>query len=469
MISKITSPFDDPRRAWESYQPSTEAPWNAARVAHLHRRADLGATWGQLQRDLADGFEPALHRVLGGETQGPGGQPASAFADTVATMEDSARRRPSIERAHMLWLYRLIFTPHPLAEVMTLAWHSHYATSQAKVNSPELMLEQNLTFRRLWRAPISQLHSEILGDGAMLRWLDGLNSTKAQPNENLAREFLELFALGEGHYSERDVREVARALTGYREIDHHQRRDAFDPGDHDSDAKTIVGKTGPWGRDDVVRIVSGQPAAATHIARRLYRTFISNTDQPGPELLAPLADAMRVPGDVDVARGIEFVLRSRLFHSDECRTKRVKSPIELAVGAIRGVEAFAPPPDLVELEIHLTRMGQRLYYPPNVAGWPGGMAWLRGPTLLARANFAAWLTDPSSGLSAGHFRDLAERLGLRNEAAWLDAMAVLLSGPMVTSLCKDELLARVRSEPDPARCHGRILTGLLSLPEGQVG
>ena len=435
----------------------------------MHRRAGLGATWGQLERDLAEGFEPALHRVLDGETQGPGGQPASEFADTVAAMEDSARRRPSIERDLMLWLYRLIFSPHPLAEAMTLAWHSHYATSQAKVNSPELMLEQNQTFRQLWRAPISQLHRKMLGDGAMLRWLDGLNSTKAQPNENLAREFLELFALGEGSYSEHDVREVARALTGYREIDRQRKSDAFDPGDHDSGAKTIFGQTGPWGRDDVVRIVCGQPAAATRIAWRLYRTFISDTAEPSPELLTPLADAMRVPGDVDVARGIEFLLRSRLFHSDECRTKRVKSPVALAIGAIRGSEAFAPPPDLVELEIHLIRMGQRLFYPPNVAGWKGGMTWLRGSTLLSRANFAAWLTDPSSGLSPGHFHDLAERHHLRDAEAWLEAMAVLLSGAAIASDSREKLLTDVRSEPDPARLHGRILTRLLSLPEGQVG
>ncbi len=469
MTSKTTSLFDDPRQAWQPYQPSSDVPWNAARVAHLHRRAGLGATWGQLQRDLAEGFEPSLHRVLEGETQGPGGQPAAAFAETVAAMEDSARRRPSIERALMLWLYRLIYTPHSLAEAMTLAWHSHYATSQAKVNSPDLMLEQNLIFRQLWRAPISQLHRKILGDGAMLRWLDGLGSTKAQPNENLAREFLELFALGVGHYSERDVREVARALTGYRQIDFQQKHDGFDPGDHDSGTKTILGHTGPWGRDDVVRIVCGQPAAATHIARRLYRTFISDFDEPDSELLAPLADAIRVPGDVDVARGIELVLRSRLLHSDEFRTKRVKSPVALAIGAIRGSAAFAPPPDLVELEIHLTRMGQRLFYPPNVAGWPGGMAWLRGSTILARASFAAWLAGPSSGLSAGHFRDLAVRHRLQNAGAWLDAMVVLLAGAPITSEIRDELLALVRSEPDPAGSHGRLLTRVLSLPEAQVG
>ena len=175
-----------------------------------------------------------------------------------------------------------------------------------------------------------------------------------------------------------------------------------------------------------MRIACRQPAAATHIARRLYRTFVSDTDEPTPELLAPLAEAMRVEGDVDVARGIEMVLRSRLFHSDECRARRVKSPVALAIGAIRACEAFAPPPDLVELEIHLTKMGQRLFYPPNVAGWPGGLAWLRGSTVLARANFAAWLAGPSAGLSAEHFRDLAGRHGLESPEAWLDAMAVLL-------------------------------------------
>ena len=225
--------FTDPGRAWEPYQPGPKAPWDAARVAHLHRRAGLGATWGQLQRDLNDGFEPSLRRILEGEAQGPSGQPSSEFADTVAAMEESAQRRPSMERVQMLWLYRLIFTPFPLQEVMTLAWHGHYATSQAKVNSPELMLAQNNALRTLWRAPISKLHLRMLNDGAMRRWLDGLNSTKAQPNENLGREFLELFALGEGHYAERDVREVARALTGWREVDIRQHRDQFDPGDFD--------------------------------------------------------------------------------------------------------------------------------------------------------------------------------------------------------------------------------------------
>ena len=417
---------------------------------------------------MAEGFEPSLRRILDGEPSGPGGQPAETFAETVTAMEDSARRRPSIERAQMLWLYRLIFTPHPLAEVMTLAWHSHYATSQAKVNSPELMLEQNQAFRKLWRAPIGQLHRMILADGAMLRWLDGLNSTKVQPNENLAREFLELFALGEGNYTERDVREAARALTGWREVDFQQKRDGFDPGDHDDGTKTILGETGPWGRDDVVRIACRRPAAAVHVARRLFRTFVSDTEPPGPELLAPLADAMRTDGDVDVARGIELVLRSRLFHSDECRSARVKSPVAFTIGAIRSCEAFAPPPDLVELEIFLTRMGQRLFFPPSVAGWPGGMTWLRGQAVLARANFAAWLTGPDSGLGPDHFRAVSERNGLKLPESWLDAMATLSLGLPLPAAARDEVLIQARRDSASSDAPAQIVRAV-AFPAGGSG
>jgi uncharacterized protein (DUF1800 family) len=382
-------------------------------------------------------------------------------------MEESARRRPSIERALMLWLYRLIFTSQPLAEVMTLAWHSHYATSQAKVQAPELMLAQNQALRRLWRSPISQLHLMILNDGAMLRWLDGLNSTKAQPNENLAREFLELFALGIGHYSESDVREVARALTGWREVDFQQKRDGFDPADHYDGPKTILGQSGRWNRDDLVRIVCAHPAAATRIAWRLYRTFISDTDEPSAELLAPLASAMRENGDVNVARGIELVLRSQLFHSEDCQFKHIKSPVALTIGAIRASESFNPPPDLVDLEIHLTRMGQRLFFPPNVGGWPGGWSWLGSTAIVARTKFASWLVDTASRTSTAHFGALARQIGLDDPEPWLDSMALLLSGVPLTQERGGELLRGVSSMSDPARIHALILSRLLSVPEAQ--
>jgi len=442
------SPFDDPDEAWEPYQPTPEAPWDAARVAHLHRRAGFGATWGRLQRDVAEGFEPSLRRVLDGEDRGPDGREASDFDETVEAMRDSFLRNPTMSRISLLWLYRMIASPHPLAEAMTLAWHSHYASSQAKVGSPEAMLDQNEVFRTHWRSPISALHKAILADAAMLRWLDGIGSVKANPNENLGREFLELFALGVGHYTERDVRETARAFTGWRRANHQSLRAAFDAGDHDDGQKTILGETGNWAQDDVVRIVCRQPAAAEHVARRLYRTFVSNVDDPSPDLIAPLAEAMRIDGDVDVAKGIELILRSRLFHDETCRSKCVKSPAALAIGAVRSCEAFSPPPDLDELEIHLTRMGQRLFFPPSVAGWPGGLSWLDNSTILARANFAAWFTGGDAGLAKDHFHKLAERNGLEG------LQTLLVSAPVDPS-----------NETDPAK----VVRRWLSMPEGQLG
>jgi uncharacterized protein (DUF1800 family) len=264
------------------------------------------------------------------------------------------------------------------------------------------------------------------------------------------------------YYTERDVREVARALTGWRQADNRQRRDQLAPGDFDTGPKTILGQTGPWGLDDVVRIACRHPAAATHIARRLYRTFLSNTDEPSPDLLVPLAVAMRVDGDVNVARGIEFVLRSRLFHSEECRTGRVKGPVHFAIETIRAFELFAPPPDLVDLEIHLTKMGQRLFFPPGVAGWPDGLAWLRGQSVLARANFAAWITEPSTQGDPDHLGSLAQRYGLKTLENWVDALATLLLG--------SPLSATAGSLHDrQAPSHLQITRQLLSRPEAQVG
>ncbi|MDR3620023.1 MAG: DUF1800 domain-containing protein [Paludisphaera borealis] len=461
MKPRDASLFQDPHRAWEPYQPSPEVPWDAARAAHLHRRAGFGATWGQLQRDVSEGIEPSLRRVLDGESQGPGAQSAADFDETVEAMRQSFVRRPAMARVALIWIYRLIHSPHPLAEVMTLAWHSHYATSQAKVDSPERMLDQNLVFRKNWRAPISTLHKAILSDAAMLRWLDGLDSTKTTPNENLAREFLELFALGVGNYDEHDVRETARAFTGWRQTNYSPLAAAMEADDHDPGSKTILGQTGNWGQDDVVRIACGRPAAAEHVARRLYRTFIADVEEPSRELIAPLADAMRLNDDVDVARGIELILRSRLFQSDECRGKSVKSPATLAVGAIRACEAFHPPVDPDALEIHLTRMGQRLFYPPSVAGWRGGLGWLSGSTVLARANFAAWLTGPSSGLSPRHFQDLADRYGWTSPEARLSAFETLLLAAPIGSDSREQL----RNLTDPAQ----VVRTLLSIPEGQAG
>ena len=183
----------DPKAAWSPWRPTDSDPWDEGKAAHLHRRAGLGATWSQVRRDVAEGFEPSVRRVLDGESHGPDGRPAAEFAEIVQAMVASARREPNIERVQYLWLFRLIFTPHALAERMTLAWHSHYATSYDKVRNPLPMLDQNLALRELWRSTIAQLHLRMLRDPAMIIWLDGLGSRKSQterePRPRVPRDF----------------------------------------------------------------------------------------------------------------------------------------------------------------------------------------------------------------------------------------------------------------------------------------
>jgi uncharacterized protein (DUF1800 family) len=443
----------EPKAAWSPWRPTDSDPWDEGKAAHLHRRAGLGATWSQVRRDVAEGFEPTVRRVLDGESHGPDGRPADEFAEIVQAMIASARREPDIERVRYLWLFRLIFTPHALAERMTLAWHSHYATSYDKVRDPLPMLDQNLALRELWRSTIAQLHLRMLRDPAMMIWLDGLGSRKSRPNENFAREFLEIFALGEGNYTETDIRAVARALTGWVGQPDRPGQIRFDADEHDAGDKTLFGQTGSWGTEDVVRIVGAQPAAAVHIARRLFRTLVADAIEPPAGLLESLAAAMRKDGDVDLARGIELILHSRLFYSTLCRGKRVKGPVELVVGAIRACERFDPPPDMVELDGWLTRMGQRLFHPPNVAGWPDGLSWLRGPTLLARAGFAAAGTT-SDEASAER---VARKYGLERPHDWAKALVTLIVG---TPQAPDTRGA--------APSFGAIASDVLARPEAQL-
>jgi uncharacterized protein (DUF1800 family) len=441
----------DPEACWSSWRLTGSDRLDESKAAHLHRRAGLGATWGQVRRDTAEGFEPAVRRVLEGETHGPDGRPADELADILEAMVGSARRDPSIERILYLWYFRLIFSPHALVERMTLAWHGHYATSNQKVNNPLWMLDQNLAQRELWRSRIARLHRRMLRDAAMLSWLDGLGSRSPQPNENLAREFLEFFALGEGNYTEADVRAAARALTGWQESPSRSDGILFDEDAHDTGSKIFLGQNGSWGLDDVVRIACALPSAATHIARRLFRTFIADVVEPPPGLLERLAAALRVDGDVDVARGIELILHSRLFFSEWCRGKRVKSPVELAIGTIRACERFEPAPDFVELDGRLTRMGQRLFYPPSVAGWPDGLNWLRGPTLLARAEFASGFAADASAITV-----VSKKYGLERSEAWAQALATLILGPRRSNV-------QTKGRPPEA-----LVRDVLSLPEAQL-
>ncbi len=411
----------DPALAWLPWEPTADDPWDLVRVGRLHRRAGLGATWAEVQRDLAEGHEAALSRVLGGAPVGPDGRKAEAIDRFCDAMLRSYKQNPAaLDSVRQAWLYRLVFSAWPLRERMLLAWHTHYATSEAKVTRKESLVAEHLAQRADWRGPMSKLHLAMLRDEAMLFWLDGVENHRGAPNENLAREFFELFALGVGNYTEQDIQNSARALTGWQRLHNSEKDLRYNTHLHDDGEKTILGETGNWALEDVVRITLAGPAAAERIAWRLWRTFVSDVEDPPQELLAGLAGAMRKDGDVDVAAGLDTLLRSRLFHSAVYAGQRVLSPVEWLVGVLRSTESFPPHPDLLEIMTSADKQGEKLFRPPNVAGWPGGLEWLTAPALVARQNFAAWLVSDESGVAADHWRQVAERSGAAAGSAEID-------------------------------------------------
>jgi len=369
---------------WAPYVSSDDAPWNLRRVVHLYRRAGFAATWGEIQRDLNDGPQASLDRVLAGHSSKRG--VAAEFEKTAKLLGNAAATSGDPARLKAWWVYRMLFGPDPLTERLTLMWHNHFATSNLKVADPSVMHRQNELFRKLGRAPFGKLLGAVLHDPAMLVWLDAPSNRKGHPNENLARELMELFSLGIGHYTEHDVKEAARALTGWS-----VEKEVFTEvaARHDSGEKTILGKTGRWKGDDLVRIVLEHPATSQRLAWRLGEQFLTEKAMKSSNLGA-LADGLRTH-QLDMGWGVERVLRSQVFFGDANLGDRVQSPVEYVIAAARALELLEPPCSTLMLAEWCGRLGQDLFYPPNVGGWSGGRSWLTMRSVLGRTKYAAAL------------------------------------------------------------------------------
>jgi uncharacterized protein (DUF1800 family) len=366
--------------------PSRDAPWNLRRVVYLHRRAGFAATWKEIQRDLVDGPAASVDRLLKGAALAEGLPPnfdqvSSLLAEAAVSAQDPARLKA-------WWIYRMLFGPDPLRERLTLLWHNHFATSVVKVGDLALMHRQNETFREKAQAPFSELLSSAVRDPALLVWLDAPANRREHPNENLARELMELFTIGIGSFGETDVKEAARALTGWS-VDDDGFRDV--PARHDGGEKTILGKRGAWRGNDLVRILLAHPATAVRLAKRLCEQFLGE-GVATPSAVASLAEDLR-RNDLNIAWGVERILRSQVFFADANICSRISDPTGYVVGPIRALELFEPPPSTVIVGEWITRLGQELFSPPNVFGWPGGKAWITSRSVLSRANFASALTS----------------------------------------------------------------------------
>jgi hypothetical protein len=387
MPAPALPPLDrlDPVREWQPWRPSAGDPWDRKWAGHLYRRAAFGATLAELRLAEKRGPERTLDLLLEGDCGCDELLPALLTAgEYTAAANNAAQLRG-------WWLYCMFHSGHPLREKMTLFWHNHFATSIAKVQRTQRMFNQNKLLREHALGKFGPFLLAMSKDAAMLVWLDSNSNIKGKPNENYAREVMELFSLGVGHYTEKDIREAARAFTGWQ-----SNGDAFefDPDLHDDGVKTVLGQTGNWNGEDVVRIVLEQPCAARFLVRKLYRFFISETQEPPDSLLEPLADSFR-KSEYDIAALVRTMLGSRHFYSEHAFRQRIKSPIEYVLGAVRAVYHEYDPKDrnhrpLTQQDLvgPIDAMGQLLFAPPNVKGWPGAKAWLNTSTVLARDNFA---------------------------------------------------------------------------------
>lgn len=297
------------------------------------------------------------------------------------------QRREQVVRGLELrtwWLAEMLSTPTPFTEKMTLFWHNHFATSQQKVRLAYPMYRQNLLFRQHALGNFGVLLREISKDPAMLVYLDSAQNRKGMPNENFAREVMELFTLGEGNYSERDIKEVARAFTGWS-IDLDVGEFRFRRMQHDDGEKTIFGHTGKFNGDDVVTLLLKHEKTAEFIVRKLWIEFVSNTLDASDEREVKRIAAIFRESGYELKPTMRALLLSPAFWRAQNRATLVKSPVELVVGSLRQfrVDVEDPAPFAV-----ITRqLGQDLFGPPNVKGWPGGEAWLTTTTLLARKGF----------------------------------------------------------------------------------
>ena len=306
---------------------------------------------------------------------------APAKRQAMSPEERQMENRKNAEHAFQLrewWFREMLNTPSPLTEKMTLFWHNHFATSQQKVRFTPLMYRQNVLLRRNALGNFGSLLREIGRDPAMLIYLDGANSRKESPNENFAREVMELFTLGEGHYGEKDIKEAARAFTGWS-VDREAGDFMFRRAIHDVGNKTVLGKSGNFDGDQVIDVLLSKPETAQFITRKLWKEFVSTV--PDEREVARLA-AMFQESGYNIAKLMRAMLISDAFYAPENRAALIKSPVEFVVGTMKTFEIETA--NLRPFVLASALLGQNVFAPPNVKGWPGGEAWINSATLLGR-------------------------------------------------------------------------------------
>jgi uncharacterized protein (DUF1800 family) len=401
----------------------TPSDWTWEHAAHLLNRAGFGGTPHEASNLFQLGHEGSVDQFLEAATREtppivsqpwatPDPERQAAYEALRGASEEKRRlllkqmgekeRRYLIEmRQH--WLTQMCQGARPLLEKMTLFWHGHFATSIQKVKDPHLMWRQNDTFRQHAFGPWEEMLVAVAKDPAMLLWLDGAQSRRGMPNENFAREVMELFALGEGHYGEEDVQAAARAFVGWT-VNKNQQTFVDHPDAYNKEAFAFLQQKKVWQGESILQRLASEPRSAEYIMERLWRFFAS--ENPHPEIITGLAKTF-TQEQRRFAPVLREIFMSAAFYAPGVVKQQVKSPTQWLVSLCRSLEMTLPPP-LLTTQM-MKQLGQELFAPPSVKGWDDGISWMSTSQLLNRYNFAGILVMGQGNIGSAPGNNNKER------------------------------------------------------------
>ena len=504
-----------PRRVSDSLSPIKDEDFGYTQARHLLLRAGFGGTdeqirtltgWGAQRAvdhlvefdripadsDGADAFDDDIIRPLTREERRSLNRARQVGdEDTVALYRTERQKRQREDRRQMreiqrAWLTRMVQTPRPLEEKMTLLWHGHFATSFRNVEDSYHMYAQNRMLRKHSMGNFRDLLVGIVRDPAMLKFLNNNQNRKDSPNENLGRELLELFSLGEGNYSEGDIKEGARALTGYTFSDN---KFSFNTNQHDNGNKRVLGEVGNFDGDDLVDVILSQQACAMFVVLKLYRFFVQDVpmdlsamDIGTRRVIVKLTNLFQATG-YEIRPVVRKMLLSRHFYDPANIGSKIKSPSELLIGSVRSLKV--PVRDMGIVSDAMELMGQSLFLPPSVKGWDGGRSWINTSTMFVRQNTLIYLltgvlpTRPLMLKDQSHFDALAlvPSLNTASESGATDEqivreLSMLTLGDASESVVRT-VLRGARGDGDEGALRSneaavRALVLLTSMPEYQL-
>ncbi len=482
----------------QPYKPTPEDPFDSTKAAHLLNRAGFGGTPAEVEKVVKMGPDAALDMLFDFPDAGVDEQSRTDIPDLSAideypsdfnalrklmvgkTEEEKKALRQKLQAANReavaatsnWWLKRMAFGPHPLQEKLTLFWHGHFTTSAKDERSAMAMWNQNELLRRQAAGNFRQFVRSISRDPAMLDYLNNSQNRKAHPNENYARELMELFTLGIGNYTEDDIKQSARAFTGWA----HDGDDfVFRKFDHDTGNKTFMGRTGNFDGDDIIEIILSKEACGNFIAGELYTYFVN--DQLPSELQWAMGDILR-DNKYEMRPLLRTIFASKAFYQPAVIGSQIKSPIQLVVGTVRALNLDMP--GIRAINGALAQMGQVPLYPPNVKGWPGGHSWISTSTIFVRYNTSIWLAGGSgqfapfnakgkAGNNAKPTRGTDFRPGVGGTPeALVDAWISRLIGRPIADESRAILIDSLNGHADREDSVRKMVQLLVSMPDFQL-